>query len=203
MSDGRSRIVVLYDGSTYSAGLAREFEASFKGAAAQPVMLDTSVESVTLPPLEEYDAAFFAPSSVKSAGRAASALSASALPVYSTDVALDPQFSDLVGDAAASWRIVSNSGATISAPVTTLYAGIPQEFEVSRPALNAYVFTRLVFDAVAAGAKAREQVLTSVKNARLPDGNAVFDEAGDPTHWAMTGYRAYGKNFEVVREFNR
>lgn len=70
-------------------------------------------------------------------------------------------------------------------------------------ALRAYISARLVVEAVESGATNRTAVLTYVRGRRLPDDSAVFDSAGDPRTWAMTGYMASAGGFEAIREFER
>lgn len=203
--DERTNVLVLHDGSTYSAGLAREFATRVPGVAGQPAEVSTEGEQFQLPQLVGYDAVFVAPSSVQSAGRIATALEGSGLPVYSSDVALDPQFLDAAGSAASAWRIVSNDAAPPARQLAEFYSDAPTEVLGSRPALNAYVITRLVVEAVDAGHTERTDVLAYVRGRQLPGGAPLFDEAGDPTVWAMTGYRvsATGASFEAVRSFSR
>jgi ABC-type branched-subunit amino acid transport system substrate-binding protein len=201
--DGRTKVLVLHDGSTYSEGLAREFHASLPDIATAPVHVQSDVQQALLPSLEGHDAAYIAPSSAQSAGRLAVALARSALPVYSTDVALDPQFLEYAGAAARNWHIVSNSATAENHWPASIFTDTPAGVARIRPALNAYVLTRLVTEAVDAGDSSREDVLSHVRGRRLEDGVPLFDAAGDPTGWTMNGYNPAGNFFEVVRGFKR
>jgi hypothetical protein len=80
----------------------------------------------------------------------------------------------------------------------------PAEVIRYRPAFNAYVITRLVVEAVTSGRTARADVAAYVRGRTLPDGRPIFDEAGDPTVWALTGYAVSedGSRFNQVRTFS-
>jgi branched-chain amino acid transport system substrate-binding protein len=203
VADGRGRVLVLEDGSTYSAGMGREFASRLPGIASGPEHVATSGESVILPSLEGYDAVFVAPSSVQSAARLARALEETSRTVYSTDVALDPQFIQSAGSASRNWLIVSNGAAPAARGLDTFFPDTPAAIARSRMALSAYISARLVVEAVESGATNRTAVLTYVRGRRLPDDSAVFDSAGDPRTWAMTGYMASAGGFEAIREFER
>ena len=80
-ADGRGKLLVLHDGSSFSAAMARAFADHAPSRASEPAVVSTTIDDVQLPGLAGYDAVFFAPSSVQSAGRLAVALGDSALPV--------------------------------------------------------------------------------------------------------------------------
>lgn len=202
-ADGRANVIVMQDGSTYSEAMAREFGRHFPGAASDPVLVLTTDEQVILPDLVGYDAVYVAPSSVRSAERLANALYESGLPVYTTDVALDPQFLEPAGSAAGSWHIVSNAGGPPAPTIAQLFPDTPERLADNRTALYAYVMARLVVEAVDSGHADRAGLLEYVRGKRLPDGTPLFDDAGDPAAWAVEGCRTSGGAFEVVREFVR
>jgi branched-chain amino acid transport system substrate-binding protein len=202
-AEGRGRVLVLEDGSTYSAGMARTFVASLPRVASGPVGVNTEGENIQLPTLEQYDAVFIAPSSVRSASRLARALESRALPVYATDVALGPQFLEYAGSAARTWLIVSNGAAPPAPALATLYPDTPNEVARSRPALISYILTRFVVEAVEAGETDRAAVLEHVRSKRIAGSRTLFDDAGNPTTWHMTGYRVADGAFAAVREFSR
>jgi hypothetical protein len=201
--DGVAQVLALHDGSTYSAAMVREFVSHSPSRSPVVMLIDTGAETVFLPPLEGIDAIFFAPSTVQSAERVALSLRSAGLPVYATDVALDPQFLEAAGDAALNWHIVSNGATMLSPKIASLFPGIPRDISASRQALAAYCFTRLVLEAVDAGATDRNRVLEYVRGKTLPDGTHFFDEAGDPSAWVMTGYRVVGGIFVSEQEFAR
>jgi ABC-type branched-subunit amino acid transport system substrate-binding protein len=202
-ADGRTNVIVMQDGSTYSEAMARELGRHLSGRASGPVLVPATGERVIMPDLVGYDAVFVAPSSVQSAGRLAIALAESGLPVYTTDVALDPQFLELAGGAVEGWHIVGNAGDPTTPIIAQLFPDTPEHLARNRTALSAYVMARLVAEAVDAGHMDRTGVLDYVRGKRLRDGTPLFDEAGDPTVWAAAGYRASGGSFQAVREFVR
>jgi ABC-type branched-subunit amino acid transport system substrate-binding protein len=202
--EGRSRVLVLHDGSTYSEGLAREFASRAPSAVATQVEVSTSGQQVQLPALVGYDAVYVAPSSVQSAVLLAQALDGSGLAVYASDVALDAQFLERAGRAAGTWRVISNGATPPAAELAGSFPDAPAEVIRYRPAFNAYVITRLVVEAVTSGRTARADVAAYVRGRTLPDGRPIFDEAGDPTVWALTGYAVSedGSRFNQVRTFS-
>ncbi len=200
---GAVHVLALHDGSTYSEAMVREFAGRPESGVPALMRIDTSAESVSLPPLEGFDAIFFAPSTLQSAARLAKSVRRSGLPVYATDVALDPQFLEAAGDAAPQWRIVSNGATVLSPRITSLFPGVPPDISASREALAAYCFTRLVLESVEAGATDRVRVLEYVRRKLLSDGTSLFDEAGDPSAWVMTGYRVVAGVFVADQEFSR
>ena len=201
--DGVAHVLALHDGSTFSAAMAREFVSHSRSPSPVAMQIDTGAETVSLPPLEGFDAIFFAPSTVQSAARLALSIRGAGVPVYATDVALDTQFLEAAGDAALNWHIVSNGASILAPKIASLFPGIRPEIAASRQALAAYCFTRLVLEAIDAGATDRHRVLDYVRGKTLPDGTHLFDEAGDPSAWVMTGYRIAGGTFVSEQEFAR
>jgi branched-chain amino acid transport system substrate-binding protein len=192
--DGRSHVIVLEDGSSYSAGLAKEFETS---ATALGVPVSNTVDlklapgAVVASQLEPSPAYFYAPSSVGNAIALARALQDSPAVVYATDTALDPQFVAQAGAAARNWKIVSNS-----APPDTKgrYPSVTKEGQTfpTQFAANAYDATNLVLDAVASIPHPdRPAILNYVRDAAVTrNGSAqrLFNDVGDPQTGTLSGY---------------
>ena len=204
---GLTKVALLEDGSSYSAGLANEFAAAATRAGLTTVgrsKIDPHATGSLASEAGTADAIFYAPSSASNAGAVALALAGSNVTIFSTDTALDPQFIDQAGAAARNWRIISNS----SRPDATggyASAGPSSQVFPSQFAANAYDLTNLILDGVATGTgRDRAALITYLFNATKLSGalaQRIFTSTGDPASWALTGYTWDNGKFTLARSF--
>lgn len=218
---GAKKFAVLEDGSTYSSGIAKEFSKSIAVGFG-----DMSLANVSIAPpdvaglaaqLATVDAVFYAPSSVNNAVITARTLGPLNVPVFATDVALDPQFIDGAGEFAARWHILSNS-----VPPSRLYGDADQastklkEELPTQFAVNAYNIASMLAQSVApeyarqgvGGANMplppnREAITRAVRSYDQPGiaGQLYFNYAGRPKFARMSGYEVLDGHFNQTEIF--
>ncbi|MEO5951811.1 MAG: branched-chain amino acid ABC transporter substrate-binding protein [Chloroflexia bacterium] len=218
---GSKKIAVLDDGSTYSKGIAKEFSKSFSGGLGDMSSITLSIappDISNLPSqLARYDAIFYAPSSVNNASLVARTVGPLNLPIFSTDVALDPQFIDGAGSFAANWHIVSNS-----VPASRLFDDVDQASANIRNALpgqfavNAYNIATLIAQVVQpefardnpGGAflplpPNREGITRDIRSTDQEGiaGRLYFNYAGRPKFARMSGYQMIDGKFKLTEIF--
>jgi branched-chain amino acid transport system substrate-binding protein len=200
-----SHVAILEDGSSYSSGLANEFEAA---AAANGISV-TGQTHITAEPgtnvLSQFGGApavFYAPSTAAQAANVARALQQDGVDVFATDTALDPQFIERAGDAARRWKIVSNSAPPDG---NGHYASLTKQGRTfsSRFAANAYDATNLIMDGIASGTGTDRSALVKYVSDTtiLRDGARVrlLDSLGDPTSWVVSGYVVTASGLKLDR----
>jgi branched-chain amino acid transport system substrate-binding protein len=204
-----SRVLILEDGSSYSAGLANEFS-----SAASAARISVTGRMRILPPTignvhaeaGGSEAIFYAPSTIGNAQAVAKKLQGAPQAVFATDTALDPQLIEQGGESTRNWFILSNSAApnTSGKYSPRTWTNIETQF-ANQFAANAYSLTSLILDALEAGTgRDRSALLRYIRSARLPGdsrGAHFFTATGDPTRWNISGYRWNGAEFRLVRSF--
>jgi branched-chain amino acid transport system substrate-binding protein len=207
------KIVVLEDGSTYSAGLAKRFSESFDGVLAPANTINPMQLSDIPAQVGAADAVFYAPSSVQNAVLLAKALAPLDVQVIASDVALDPQFLDGAGSDAGGWHVVANS-----VPPDQLY-GSSQDAEAFRQnferangetpgqfAANAYFFVKYLISTLATleaispeALPARGEVLSYMMSGerQWEQGNLKFGGDGRPISSSLSGYTWRDGHFVV------
>lgn len=211
LQENKTGVVLLNDGSSYSAGLARVFEEAAKpyaGLAGKSITISPP-ELANLPGQVTSAAVFYAPSTVANAVAVAKALQATNPTVFATDTALDSQFGVGAAQFSGNWLIVSNSADFSDLPAFTLFS---QRFEAafdSKPsqfAAHAYDATNLVLDNLARAGNNRASItagLMNTKDYRGATGLLSFDQAtGERTTWRAGGYRFANGVFENVATLN-
>jgi branched-chain amino acid transport system substrate-binding protein len=216
---GIKDVAVLNDGSSYSLGLAKTFVQNVNTmsyVSATIVPTDLSERPVQL---GNAQAAFYAPSSVQNAVNVAHALSGLDIVVFSTDVALDPQFLDGAGPDAARWHIISNSvpDAQWSDPDSEVATRFQAEFEKSfgsapeQFAANAYDITLTILSAIDEAQLAdpdspldRGDILERVRKAEFEGitGKIKFTPDGRPVFSRMSGYEWKDGRFQLADVFS-
>ena len=209
------RAYVLNDGSSYSAGLARHFEAGAKVVGLEVVGAGTFAEGNKGKVLEtltasKADSIFFAPSNAGIAISLASQLSQAglAIPVFVSDTAMSAQFLDAVGERASAWRVIFNGAS--QDPALAEWASFATRFEAaygvapSQPAARAYDLARLTLKALVAVGKADRPAITArvltTLGYRGASGTVTFDPAGDNAASHFTGYRIERGRFVLERD---
>ena len=160
-------MVLLNDGSSYSAGLAQAFK---DAARPHPDLAGTSItispsDLADLPGQLAGSSAFYAPSTVANALSVAKALQATDTTVFATDTALDSQFSAGAASFSKGWLIVSNTAdysdlaefSRFSRRFEDTYGGKPSQF-----AANAYDATNLVLDKLVTAGNNRADITAGV-----------------------------------------
>jgi branched-chain amino acid transport system substrate-binding protein len=205
-----SHVAALTDGSSYSLGLAQQFEK----AASSHAGLASAKIAITPPNLQglriqlaAYTAVFYAPSTVTNAVAVAKALQGTNITVFASDTALDPQFA-AEADGAQNWRILSNSADLAGLPAFQSFA---QSFKArygtapTQFAANAYDITNLILDNLATKGNNRDAITAAVLATAAYDGASgpvAFDPAtGDRTNWRMSGYRLVNGTFKLDATF--
>jgi branched-chain amino acid transport system substrate-binding protein len=212
------RIIILTDGSTYSSGLANSFEQH----AASIVISKLTVDPLNLtglsPQLAGSQALFYAPSSVQNAIALAHALRGTDIVIFSTDVALDPQFLDRASEEASRWHIISNSipdpqlflsnlgsNSPFKSSFERKYAETPGQF-----ATNAYAITTQILSAVTSlntttpGAERNRAVVLRYVYDQETEGTTgpfIFTQDGRPTYSHMSGYSWRDGRFHLTKVF--
>jgi hypothetical protein len=208
-------LTVLTDGSTYSSGLAGSFEQNTSASVDAKRTIDPLDLEDLASQVEDSDAVFYAPSSVQNALAVAEALRGVDVRVFSTDVALDPQFLNGAGVEAARWHIVSNSvsdpalfdaftnfGERFKQSYVARYGETPGQY-----AMNAYDMSTRILSHVEKLATAdqdrsrdRSQILRDVWNERA-EGAMGFRADGRPAGARMSGYTWRDGRFQVSNIF--
>lgn len=212
---GIHKMAILEDGSSYSDGLGASFAgfaATFGISAGETIRVNPANPGNLPATLSNYEAVFYAPSTVANAIAVAQALQTAHIKLFASDTALDPRFADNVGAGASNWYIVSNSatpqyssprGARFQEAFQSHYNTSPGQF-----AANAYDLTNLVLEAISSGAGSNRaeitRFVTGTRNYQGVMGSVSFDGAGDPVTWRMTGYRwsdgRFGADRMIVNE---
>jgi branched-chain amino acid transport system substrate-binding protein len=200
-------VAVVDDGSSYSAGLAREF---LQAAAAHTGLAGTTL-TIAPPDLSTIatphtgQAYFYAPSSAANALLVAQALAGIGATVLATDTALDAQFASAAANDAQNWYIVSNASLDSSLPAfgkfaqtfASEYGTAPGQF-----AANAYDATNLIIDAVARSGNDRAAVTAGVLDTtgyQGASGAVTLDPTtGNRSGWQVSGYQIVDGLFKQV-----
>ena len=187
VQEKKTHVVVLNDGSSYSAGLAQAFmdaAGPYTGLAGSSITISPP-ELADLPGRVASSSIFYAPSTVADAVAVAKALRTTNTTVFATDTALDSQFSAGAAPFSKNWLIVSNSADYSDLEAFTQFS---RQFEAafgSKPsqfAANAYDATNLILDQLA-----RSGYRAAITAGKRPQHNRL--PGRHRPHFVRSGYR--------------
>ncbi|MEP6774924.1 MAG: branched-chain amino acid ABC transporter substrate-binding protein [Chloroflexota bacterium] len=210
----KSDVVILNDGSSYSAGLAQAFKdaaGSHPGVVGKSITISpTDLSSV--PGQVASSSVFYAPSTVANAVAVSRALQANNTTVFATDTALNREFSSGAGESSRNWLIASNSTDFSDFSDLAAFASFARRFEAaygvkpSQFTANAYDATNLVLDSLLIDGDNRVAISSAVLNTREYHGAtgsiAFVASTGERTTWRADGYRLANGAFEKVATFS-
>jgi branched-chain amino acid transport system substrate-binding protein len=211
VQEKKTSVVMLNDGSSYSAGLAQAFKeaASPYGNLAGTSIMISPPELADLRGQLASSSVFYAPSTVANAVAVAKELHSTDTTIFATDTALDSQFGAGAGSISDNWLIVSNTADYADRPAFTAFS---RQFEAAygrKPtqfAANAYDATNLVVDQLVTSGNSRPAITAGVLSTTAYQGATgliSFDQAsGERTTWRATGYRVANGVFEKVAAFS-